>query len=195
MFYYGAYGASSVPANITGGARSVKSLFSKIYAEVKSDPKVQGLSEDARLLCEISHVIAWDSRTCYPNWSHVEKCSAFDKERFMKAFEELCEIGLVFNGFPSLLVALAEQFPLAPMWGPIAFARPSASVWNAIRTRIFERDNYTCVYCGSRGVVLECDHIHPFSKGGGHDDENLATSCKKCNRSKLNKTVSEWIGK
>ena len=32
------------------------------------------------------------------------------------------------------------------------------------RTAVFERDNYTCVFCGKRGSVnLNADHIKPFS--------------------------------
>lgn len=70
--------------------------------------------------------------------------------------------------------------------------RPPATDWAEIRSRIFERDDYTCQYCGERGGRLECDHIDPVSKGGSHNDENLATACFTCNRSKRNKTLEEW---
>lgn len=70
--------------------------------------------------------------------------------------------------------------------------RPSAEVWRRIRRRIFERDDYTCAYCGLRGVRLECDHIFPVALGGSHDDDNLATACFACNRSKRAKTLDQW---
>ena len=31
------------------------------------------------------------------------------------------------------------------------------------RTAIFERDKWTCVWCGSRGTKLNADHIKPFA--------------------------------
>ena len=70
--------------------------------------------------------------------------------------------------------------------------RPSSEVWRKIRTRIFSRDDYTCQYCGVRGVKLECDHVYPVALGGGHDDSNLVTACFKCNRSKRSKTLEQW---
>lgn len=173
----------------------MKKLFAAIFAEITADPKYQALSDDAKVLSKVAYEVAWDKRSCYPNWAVVEKQSAMDQGRFFAAFEELCNSGIVFNGFPSLLVALADTFPLVPMWGPIKFSRPSPNVWRLIRAGIFKRDNYTCTYCGVRGALLECDHIVPFSKGGGHEDENLTTACKKCNRSKNSKSVEEWRGK
>jgi len=62
-----------------------------------------------------------------------------------------------------------------------------------LRKKVFERDDYTCQYCGDRGGELECDHIHPVSKGGSNDIDNLATACKLCNRSKRTKSVEEFI--
>ena len=70
--------------------------------------------------------------------------------------------------------------------------RLAQNMWEEIRIKIFERDNYTCQYCGSRGGKLECDHIHPISRGGSNEESNLATSCFKCNRSKRAKTLDEW---
>lgn len=70
--------------------------------------------------------------------------------------------------------------------------RPPIDEWKKLRLRIFARDNYTCVYCGQYGGDLECDHIHPVSRGGLSEESNLATACKKCNRDKGTKTIEEW---
>lgn len=72
------------------------------------------------------------------------------------------------------------------------YERPLSNEWRELRGAVFERDDYTCTYCGERGGKLECDHIHPVCKGGGHDLENLTTACWSCNRAKAGKTLSEW---
>jgi CRISPR/Cas system Type II protein with McrA/HNH and RuvC-like nuclease domain len=57
----------------------------------------------------------------------------------------------------------------------------------ANRNRIYKRDNYECVYCGShRNLTL--DHVIPKSRGGKNDWTNLVTSCFKCNLKKADKT-------
>lgn len=70
--------------------------------------------------------------------------------------------------------------------------RPHPSAWRLIRERIFHRDDYTCAYCGVRGVALECDHVVPVARGGSHDDSSLTTACRPCNRSKRDKLLTQW---
>lgn len=62
----------------------------------------------------------------------------------------------------------------------------------ALRTKIKERDNYTCKKCGisvydEPHLLLEIDHIIPVSKGGQTSEDNLQCLCWQCNRSKSNK--------
>lgn len=87
--------------------------------------------------------------------------------------------------------ARGEESDLSEFVRPCSGRLP-ASQWSVIRSRIFSRDNFTCQYCGARGGRLECDHIVPLSRGGSDEDDNLATSCKPCNRSKRAKTPAEW---
>lgn len=70
--------------------------------------------------------------------------------------------------------------------------RLTPDAWKALRQTVFARDDYTCAYCGKRGTDLECDHVHPISRGGTNHPENLVTSCRPCNRRKGSKTVEEW---
>lgn len=62
---------------------------------------------------------------------------------------------------------------------------------NRTRWRIFERDRFTCRYCGRRSpsVELAVDHVFPRSLGGSNDWENLATACVECNGSKSNRPL------
>jgi len=60
----------------------------------------------------------------------------------------------------------------------------------ANRNRIYKRDNYQCVYCGSN-KSLTLDHVIPKSRGGKNEWTNLVTSCFKCNLKKANRTPEE----
>lgn len=66
------------------------------------------------------------------------------------------------------------------------------SEWAVIRLGVFQRDNFTCQYCGDKGVPLDCDHVVPLSRGGTNDRSNLKTSCRRCNQSKGDKLLEEW---
>jgi hypothetical protein len=59
---------------------------------------------------------------------------------------------------------------------------------------VFFRDEFRCVYCGSR-ENLSLDHKTPQSRGGDHSLENLVTCCIPCNSSKGAKTPEEWGGR
>lgn len=66
---------------------------------------------------------------------------------------------------------------------------------------VLNRDNYTCVYCGtesdeatesSRKSRLSIDHIIPETRGGSASVANLACCCRKCNNEKNDRTPEEW---
>lgn len=61
-----------------------------------------------------------------------------------------------------------------------------------LRFEIFQRDNFTCQYCGRTkkvGIKLVIDHKVPVSKGGTDSPENLITACDECNLGKSNKLI------
>lgn len=64
--------------------------------------------------------------------------------------------------------------------------------WQEKRQFVFERDDYTCQYCGEKSQIIECDHVIPKSRGGTNNVENLKTACWTCNRSKGSRLLSEW---
>lgn len=52
------------------------------------------------------------------------------------------------------------------------------------RKSVFERDRYTCVFCGKRGGKLEVDHIKPFALFPSLrlDINNGRTLCSPCHK-------------
>ena len=68
---------------------------------------------------------------------------------------------------------------------------------------IFERDHFTCRYCGWSGAEdfslwfvggFCVDHVRPVTDGGTDDESNLVLSCHSCNHYKgsfPNKTFDE----
>ncbi len=53
----------------------------------------------------------------------------------------------------------------------------------AVRDAVMERDNYTCVYCGSTNNP-ELDHNEAHANDGSDDIDNLQVLCRSCNRRK-----------
>jgi hypothetical protein len=74
----------------------------------------------------------------------------------------------------------------AEMRKSYAYRREEANLYifnRNVRKRIFKRDGNRCLYCGSTDN-LSIDHVVAVVNGGGNEDENLQTLCKKCNSSK-----------
>ena len=66
-----------------------------------------------------------------------------------------------------------------------------------IRHYIFNRDNWTCLYCGKPGTdknPLTLDHVIPESQGGPSRVHNLVTACLNCNtKKKKSRPVAEFL--
>jgi len=57
------------------------------------------------------------------------------------------------------------------------------------RRAIFTRDQFACQYCGRAAESI--DHVHPRSRGGLHEWENVVASCRRCNTTKGDRLLSE----
>jgi len=57
------------------------------------------------------------------------------------------------------------------------------------RRGVFLRDHSTCQYCGR--TAENVDHIHPRSRGGLHEWENVVAACRRCNSRKKDRTPEE----
>ena len=59
------------------------------------------------------------------------------------------------------------------------------------KLEVFNRDQYTCQYCGRQAKELTLDHVIPRRRGGEHAWENVVSACKVCNRHKGGRTPVE----
>lgn len=110
------------------------------------------------------------------------------------SFRQFCILTMDKFGWQSI-ESIRVEFDEETFYG-LRFKRmyeTNVKKWKNISQKVFERDAYTCFYCGQVGGVLEVDHVIPFSKGGADTMDNLVTACRKCNRQKRDKTYAEFI--
>ena len=67
---------------------------------------------------------------------------------------------------------------------PINKAIRNSSYYKEWRRAVFERDDYTCQFCGLRGVWLQADHIKSFAlfPKDRFEITNGRTLCINCHR-------------
>ena len=62
-----------------------------------------------------------------------------------------------------------------------------------IKEYLLEKFNRTCVYCDSKNVPLQIDHVIPKSKSGSNRISNLVLSCSNCNQDKGSLSIEEFL--
>lgn len=62
-----------------------------------------------------------------------------------------------------------------------------------VRQYLLTKWGRVCAYCGATGVPLNIDHIYPRSRGGSDRIANLTLACIRCNQTKGNRPVEEFI--
>ena len=88
---------------------------------------------------------------------------------------------------------------------PTAGNRGNGSKWlhPPTRRRIYERDGWRCVWCGSKVTTIKIagavdnallhhatvDHVVPRSRGGSNRPHNLITACGRCNAKRGHRSV------
>ena len=83
------------------------------------------------------------------------------------------------------------SFPIPSVIRLIQMIRRPRPQMRLTRREVFQRDGYTCQYCGKPGRDLTLDHVMPRHRGGKHTWENLVSACKTCNHRKAGRTPQE----
>ena len=68
--------------------------------------------------------------------------------------------------------------------------------WNSIRKKVLERDNYSCLWCGTKEKEkVGLGSLIPLSRGGKLRFDNFVTTCSHCRPSKGNMLPLEYLWK
>ena len=98
---------------------------------------------------------------------------------------EMLENGLGF------IQSISSTFPLPSVIRLARLIRRPRRERKLTRFEIFNRDRYTCQYCGQQTRQLTLDHVIPRYRGGQHTWENVVSACVSCNRHKAGRTPKE----
>jgi len=98
---------------------------------------------------------------------------------------EMLENGSGFIHSANSIFPLPSVIRLASM---IKRPRPERRL---TRLEVFNRDQYTCQYCGKETRQITIDHVIPRHQGGEHVWENVASACVACNRRKAGRTPEQ----
>ncbi len=66
---------------------------------------------------------------------------------------------------------------------------PYRSAVPPTRRTVLQRDGHRCAYCAAPADTV--DHVHPRSRGGGHEWTNVVAACARCNHRKADRLLSE----
>lgn len=130
----------------------------------------------------------WVSLGRQPSYSEVQKPAClFHVTTFERRFGSWRQALEAFVSYANS----EEMAPPAIKASGAPVRRTSRSPDLRLRFKVLQRDRFRCCTCGASpsvtpGVLLEVDHITPWSKGGETTIENLQTLCLACNQGKTN---------
>lgn len=138
-----------------------------------------------KLFSDIAEVVTVNEEGAYEqysfnSWAEVSEFKAMFKDEF--AHEENDWVRS-----PSIQLIVPRVIRL------LTYNKVPKSEVRLSRKNIYERDRYTCQYCGEKlpSSKLNIDHVVPKSKGGRNSWDNLVCACIKCNTRKADKSLAE----
>jgi hypothetical protein len=73
------------------------------------------------------------------------------------------------------------------------FRKTQRQIDSYVQWAVFQRDQYSCRYCGRTGIPLTVDHVDLWENGGASIVINLLSACKSCNKDRGNMEYDAWI--
>ena len=128
------------------------------------------------------------------NWINYEQCAFYAaKNKILWSigqYEVLLRGGINVKTGERSTLTMETIVALDNSTSPSKYRRSTPALNNR---ELFARDRYLCAYCGTVFPMskLTRDHVHPRSKGGPDEWENVVTSCRSCNQRKDDRTPSQ----
>jgi 5-methylcytosine-specific restriction endonuclease McrA len=89
------------------------------------------------------------------------------------------------------LHAISTSVPIPSVVRLTQFVKRPRLLKRLTRFEVFNRDKFTCQYCGRETKDITLDHILPKSRGGTHEWYNVVGCCFACNLRKAGHTPAE----
>lgn len=67
------------------------------------------------------------------------------------------------------------------------------SIEQSVVWSVYRRDGFTCRYCAADDVPMTVDHLVCWEEGGPSTEENMVSSCRKCNKVRGNTSYERWL--
>lgn len=90
------------------------------------------------------------------------------------------------------LVLVASTNPMDPEERRM-LRKSERQISQQVSWTVYRRDKYACRYCGNDATPLTVDHLVTWESGGPSTEDNLVSSCKKCNGARGNLSYGEWL--
>jgi hypothetical protein len=88
---------------------------------------------------------------------------------------------------------LLEVQPLDGALDKAILRKSARQIEQGVFWNVYRRDGYRCRYCGKDDVPLTVDHVILWHAGGPNIEENLVSSCRKCNKVRGDTPFAEWL--
>lgn len=87
--------------------------------------------------------------------------------------------------------SIGDSFDVPSVIRLASYVKRPFRIRKMTKLEVFNRDRYTCQYCGRTSTKLTLDHVIPRHLSGEHTWENVVSACESCNRKKAGRTPNQ----